>query len=111
MIVLNGIFLVMKFHSNFKDHYKAKLKSGLTLRIFAIILNFIGIIFQIEIGNNTSSSSFKKSYKIRYAIVILLIENVLSFRDFPFKNISKTIDDIIKMQKVIKSMTIAYLIL
>ena len=57
MIVLNGIFLVMKFHSIFKDHYKAKLIRGLTLKIFAIILNFIGIIFQLEIGNRNNTSS------------------------------------------------------
>lgn len=51
-IVINEIFLLMKFHSNWKDCYKAKLKRGLTLRVFVVLLNFVGIILHLDIGNS-----------------------------------------------------------
>lgn len=55
-IVINELFLLMKFHSNWKDSYKAKLKRGISLRIFVVMLNFVGIVIQLDIGNSMKES-------------------------------------------------------
>ena len=94
-IILNELLLLMKLHNNCKDHYRAKLKRGLTLRAFAIFFSFIGITVQLEIGHSRRESSsielFNKYQKslIGLGITLFLLLNASIIGEMVLKGKSR----------------------
>jgi hypothetical protein len=56
LLILNELFLFMKFHSECNDHYSIKLKRNLLSNILSITLTCVGLIIQLNVGNTITTN-------------------------------------------------------
>ena len=73
ILILNELFLFMKFHSECTDHYSIKLKRNVFSNILSITSTCIGLTIQLNVGNTITTNDIYIQYEptiIRLSIIL-----------------------------------------